>query len=201
MSDRVSIDVIPDGPYRVSKASSVRFAGERLPVDGDLYLCRCGQSSRAPYCDGTHSKVGFVGSSEARPAKPIVVWEGATVRTHFNPNTCMHVFTCQPLKALRERELAGDPEAAAEIIAVVAACPSGALSYEAKAPITPPTIPPPEVEIDILEGGEIRLQVAYDIDAEKNERQDEDRGTLCRCGLSKNKPWCDGRHKSRKDFR
>jgi hypothetical protein len=83
---------------------------------------------------------------------------------------------------------------------VVRSCPSGALSYEAKA-----DVPTPEasdtVQIDIQEGGEIRIQCGFDINVELQERQASDRATLCRCGLSKNKPWCDGRHKKRTDFR
>jgi CDGSH-type Zn-finger protein len=58
-----------------------------------------------------------------------------------------------------------------------------------------------ECDVDIMEGGEVRLQVAYDINVDALENQPGDRATLCRCGKSKNKPWCDGRHKGRKDFR
>jgi len=203
MADPINVFVIPDGPIKVTGAGSVHFCGEPVAASGDLYLCRCGESSNAPFCDGSHSRSGFSGACESSKDKEIRVWEGNTLRTFFNPNTCMHVFYCKPLKALRERELAGDASAAAEIIEVIGTCPSGALSHEVKgagAQAAPAAAVAGPV-IDIVEGGEIRLQAAYSINEPLMARQTDTRATLCRCGLSKNKPWCDGRHRKRKDFR
>ncbi len=201
MSDRVSVTVLHDGPIKISNASRLKYCGQPIETDGDVFLCRCGESSNAPFCDGSHNAAGFKGSSEARTPKDIKVWEGKTVRTFFNPNTCMHVFYCKPLKELRERELAGDASAAAEIMRVVSSCPSGALTYETKTEVAEPEAAASECDVDIMEGGEVRLLRSFEINAELQERQPDSRATLCRCGLSKNKPWCDGRHKSREDFR
>lgn len=201
MADSIVVTVTPDGPLKVSNAKTLRYCGEPLEVEGDAWLCRCGQSTNAPFCDGTHRKVGFSGTGTEREPKPITVWEGRTMRTHFNPNACMHVFSCKPLKALREAELAGDDAAAQEIMKVVGECPSGALTFERKTAPSEPEPPERACDVDIMEGGEIRLQAPFDINVELQERQPADRATLCRCGLSKNKPWCDGRHKARKDFR
>jgi hypothetical protein len=102
---------------------------------------------------------------------------------------------------LRKREEAGEAGAAEEIMRVVGACPSGALSYEIKGEIEEPVETPPESDIDIVEGGEIRVQVDFAINETLHEAQRAARATLCRCGKSKNKPWCDGRHRGRRDFR
>ena len=200
MSDRLSIVVLPDGPLKLTGARSVTFGGEPLSVGEDVYLCRCGESKNAPFCDGSHKTNGFSGACEIDEKHEVKVWEGRRLRTFFNPDACMHVFYCKPLGALREAELAGDDDAGAEIARVVGQCPSGALSWEAKAEL--PALEPGErADVAIQAGGEVRVQCAYEINEPLHERQAEDRATLCRCGLSKNKPWCDGRHRKRRDWR
>ncbi len=200
MSDAMNIFVIPDGPIKVSDAESVRFESEALEVSGDVYLCRCGDSKRGPFCDGTHKSAGFSGACERAPAGNVRVWEGQSLRTFFNADACMHVYYCKPLKELRAREEAGDAEAAAEIMKVVGTCPSGALSYEVKSDLPEPA-EVSEAVIEIIAGGEIRVRGAFKINAPLLDRMAGDKATLCRCGRSKSKPWCDGRHKGRKDFR
>lgn len=202
MPERLNVTVTPNGPLKLSHARSLKYCGEPLEVDGDVYLCRCGQTSSAPFCDGSHRTVGFDGSPEGREPKPIRVWEGRTVRTRFNPNTCMHAFYCKPLNDLRERELAGDDAAATEIMRVVGTCPSGALTWERKHPeLEVPGSPEAEADVVIMEGGEVRLTCDFEINAPLPEHMHPERATLCRCGLSRNKPWCDGRHVKRDDFR
>lgn len=202
MNKPISLTVLDNGPLKISGEDlTLNYCGEAIDVEAgkDLYVCRCGESQNPPFCDGSHSKAGFVAEPAEPATKDIHVWEGKSIRTFFNPNTCMHVFTCKPLKELRKRELEGDAEAAAEIARVVQACPSGALSYESTNVAAPAAVAGPV--IDIIEGGEVRVQQKFEINAALNERQDDARATLCRCGLSKNKPWCDGRHKKRDNFR
>jgi CDGSH-type Zn-finger protein len=61
MSTKVTI--LPNGPIKVEGDFVVQdAAGTAIPSTtkgADAYLCRCGQSSKKPFCDGTHSKVGF----------------------------------------------------------------------------------------------------------------------------------------------
>jgi CDGSH iron-sulfur domain-containing protein 3 len=58
---QVAIRVLKNGPYEVSGAPDiVDFEGNSYPSEeGPIYLCRCGNSSTKPFCDGTHKKVGF----------------------------------------------------------------------------------------------------------------------------------------------
>ena len=65
----VTITVRKDGPYLVNLAAEVRDAdGNLYPAKGaTVALCRCGASTRKPFCDGTHSKVGFRAAERAVP--------------------------------------------------------------------------------------------------------------------------------------
>ena len=68
MSEDVQVTVRPNGPYLVK--------GPFQLVDGDgndfavesgktVALCRCGASTTKPFCDGTHSKIGFDAATRA----------------------------------------------------------------------------------------------------------------------------------------
>lgn len=201
MSAPLEIKPIPNGPLAVSQAESLQFEGEVRALSGTVYLCRCGESRNAPFCDGSHNAAGF--SSEGPRPEPVAprIWEGQRLRTRFDPRVCMHVFTCKPLKALREAEvLATDDAVAIEIRAVAAACPSGALTWEEKAPLPPIEAPVHAAPIEVIPGGELRFHAPVR-GLSLDPAQPDDRLTLCRCGLSANKPLCDGRHKAKVGFR
>ena len=65
----VTIEVLENGPYIVQGAVEViDFDGQTIPVpEGrkSIALCRCGGSVEKPFCDGTHSKIGFMGAAAA----------------------------------------------------------------------------------------------------------------------------------------
>ncbi|WP_428265579.1 CDGSH iron-sulfur domain-containing protein [Haliangium sp.] len=64
MSD-VTIKIAKNGPLLISEEVEVvdMDSGDKLAIDKfPIALCRCGQSGNKPFCDGTHSKVGFDGS-------------------------------------------------------------------------------------------------------------------------------------------
>jgi CDGSH-type Zn-finger protein len=52
----------PNGPLLLEGAFEVKdAAGAVVASGGKVALCRCGQSSRKPFCDGAHRRVGFTG--------------------------------------------------------------------------------------------------------------------------------------------
>lgn len=64
----VTIEATPDGPYCVTGTIELRDAdGRTLPTKGKTWLCRCGASTKKPFCDGTHSRIGFKAAAAAVP--------------------------------------------------------------------------------------------------------------------------------------
>ncbi len=63
----VRITITENGPYRVKgPIELVDPAGNRFETIGEqVFLCRCGGSTTKPFCDGTHSKIGFIGATAA----------------------------------------------------------------------------------------------------------------------------------------
>jgi CDGSH-type Zn-finger protein len=65
----VTIEARPSGPYVVTGSIELRDTnGNVLPTQTRAVLCRCGASASKPFCDGTHSKVGFQAAAQAVPA-------------------------------------------------------------------------------------------------------------------------------------
>jgi CDGSH-type Zn-finger protein len=61
----VTIKIIENGPYRVEgEFKLVDAQGNEVPIRKPS-LCRCGGSTMKPFCDGTHSKIGFQGAIAA----------------------------------------------------------------------------------------------------------------------------------------
>ena len=69
--DEVVIKVRENGPYRVSgpvkviDADGNEFDLEPHTKNGTIVLCRCGGSTTKPFCDGTHSRLGFDAATRA----------------------------------------------------------------------------------------------------------------------------------------
>jgi|SRR4051812_46389744 CDGSH-type Zn-finger protein len=64
----VTIEARPNGPYVVTGTVELRDTnGTVLPTQARVVLCRCGASTTKPFCDGTHSKIGFQAAAQAVP--------------------------------------------------------------------------------------------------------------------------------------
>lgn len=64
----VTIEVRKNGPYIVTGPVEIKDAdGKKYPVEPRMALCRCGASTEKPFCDGTHSKIGFQAAEKAVP--------------------------------------------------------------------------------------------------------------------------------------
>ena len=62
------IEVLDNGPLKVSgEIELVDAHGNTVPTKATAFLCRCGASTKKPFCDGTHSKIGFQAAAQAVP--------------------------------------------------------------------------------------------------------------------------------------
>lgn len=68
MAEETKISTYKNGPFLVTGGTFrvVDAEGADFPVDKEtIALCRCGASTGKPFCDGTHSKVGFQAAEKA----------------------------------------------------------------------------------------------------------------------------------------
>ena len=186
-----------NGPYVVSGLGDlIDPNGKSIPTKPTVALCRCGGSSSKPFCDGTHAKIGFDDTKQPdRVPDRRKAYTGKNIIIHDNRALCSHAGFCtDSLSAvwrLHQRPWI-DPDAASagEIADVVAACPSGALT------LTPAQASPVrDAAILIVKGGPYAVTGGPSlVGADFGTGSSSERFSLCRCGASKNKPFCDGAH-------
>ncbi len=121
----------------------------------------------------------------------------------FEPRLCIHSAIC--LKALpavfdvhARPWVAPDQAGADEIAEAVRLCPSGALSYvRTQEGVESTEEPDPEPVILPLDNGPLLIHGDFAIEAEDGTPiRRVTRAALCRCGASKNKPFCDNSHRA-----
>ncbi len=62
----VTVNLYDNGPYEVSGEFQIKDGeGNEFSIEGTQYLCRCGQSSDKPFCDGSHRRAGFEDQARA----------------------------------------------------------------------------------------------------------------------------------------
>ena len=73
MSEPVTINVVPNGPLRITGNFVIKDPqGKDFGLAGrtTISLCRCGHSQNKPFCDGGHARNGFQSVVEARELPP-----------------------------------------------------------------------------------------------------------------------------------
>jgi CDGSH-type Zn-finger protein/truncated hemoglobin YjbI len=202
------VRVLLDGPYLVTNVEQfTNRLGEELPLTPQMALCRCGQSSIKPYCDGTHAQSGFSGGKDPKrvPDKRDH-YKGQQIEILDNRGICAHSGFCTDRLASvfhvgQEPFVTPSGGRLDEIIQSVRACPSGALSYamdgvEARNQVDQNR--PPSIEVS-KDGpyritGALRLVDEHSSDIPRADGSSREHFSLCRCGHSQNKPFCSGMH-------
>jgi CDGSH-type Zn-finger protein len=201
------IEPVDDGPLRYRRGDEAENRGTlqgpdrtEIQIRDSALLCRCGASDRRPFCDGSHLSVGFSSEKKWKPgAGRLVDHVGTRVTIHDNRALCAHVEYCvQELPSVFDRSKRPwiDPDGASveEIVALCRKCPSGALSCTVDGVLyrnhddRPPTVIASREGPYFVEGG---VEI---VGEERSEGASSEHCTLCRCGESRNKPLCDGKH-------
>jgi CDGSH-type Zn-finger protein/truncated hemoglobin YjbI len=203
-----TIQVQPNGPYLVTNPGRLcSWLGVDMATMPQMALCRCGESSSKPVCDGSHASSGFTGDKDpSRVPDRRDSYVGEQVTIHDNRGLCAHSGFCTDRLATVFR-LDENPFVAPsggrmdEIIRAVRACPSGALSFslggtEARDQVDQAREP----AIEVSRHGPYRITGAiplHDGDGTplaRNTGASLEHYSLCRCGHSQNKPFCSGMH-------
>jgi CDGSH-type Zn-finger protein len=220
-SGKMKIVVSKDGPYIVSghvplniqtitpnreKFSWDWTKGKSFQTGQEYSLCRCGHSNNKPFCDNSHLKVKFDGTERAtrRPyVRQAEVSDGPTLRLSDAQDLCAFARFCDPGGQIWSLiEQTDNPEARKLVIREANHCPAGRLvvhdkktGNEIEHKLTP--------SIGVVEdpalncSGPLWVQGGIRVEsADGTPYEVRNRVTLCRCGASINKPFCNGSHAS-----
>jgi CDGSH-type Zn-finger protein len=212
------ITVTPNGPYRVTGSVplvrrtiisddedfSVEWGeGEPYPTEAAYDLCRCGGSKTAPFCDKTCEANGFDGTETASRKRYLDQAEeevGPALILTDAEDLCAYARFCDPGGQIWNLVQEQDDASIALAIREGKLCPSGRLvtwDRETRTPNEEGYEPSIGVVQDPTEGCSGPLAVRGGIPviaADGFEYEVRNRQTLCRCGQSENKPFCNGSH-------
>lgn len=213
------VEVTENGPYAVSggvplvrveivtneQGESVGWREtERIEADESYLLCRCGASAAKPFCDFSHVPVGFDGTETADRDSYLeqsVSIESSGVELRDARRLCAEARHCDRAGGLwnlvRECD---DPEKRALAEEIASLCPSG--RYVAVDQDTGHVHEPDhEPSIALVEDPQLGVSGPLWVRggvcvtaADGTPYEVRNRVTLCRCGSSANKPFCDGSH-------
>ncbi|HXC16556.1 MAG TPA: CDGSH iron-sulfur domain-containing protein [Holophagaceae bacterium] len=213
------VKITRNGPYLVegglplakeiigtdAHGESVKWVpGEKYPDQDRYALCRCGHSAKKPFCDGSHAKVGFDGTETASRdpyLEQATVTEGPVMSLTDVEGLCAFARFCDPHGQVWNQVNETDrPEARAHFVRQTCDCPSGRLvawdnaTGKAEEPAFEPSIRLIEDPANKCAGPVWLRGGVQVVGADGFEYEVRNRVTLCRCGASQNKPFCDGSH-------
>lgn len=213
------IKVTKNGPYLVhggpplalqtietdDKGDSLKWRPGRSFDVTDVYaLCRCGRSANKPFCDGTHAKINFDGTETASRepfATQAIHFDGPTMLLEDVRPLCAYARFCDRAGTIWRLIERTDDKTTRQVVADEAArCPSGRLVVRDRQ--THKVVEQKfEQSVGLVEdpaqncSGPIWVRGGIRIEsAEGTSYEVRNRVTLCRCGASQNKPFCDGTH-------
>lgn len=224
MSGKIEIKVTENGPYQVKGAESLTIKtitaneqGEswsytdgktfKLEPNGS-YLCRCGHSAHKPFCDGTHAKVHFNGTETASHVPYLQAADeqaGPLAILTDQENLCAYGRFCDARGQIWNLAVSDSADDVKMAMREASLCPSGRLKVwdlDTKKQLNEE---PTSQELAILEDPQVQSSAAIwarggiEVTSAKGSTYEvRERMTLCRCGHSSNKPFCDGSHASAK---
>jgi len=213
---KCKIKILECGPYLVtgnvplsekiivSEGKLKKFKnGRKLPQAEEYALCRCGRSKNAPFCDSSHEKVGFIGIEYASTEKfedRAELIEGPELDL-LDDNRCAFARFChrEDGDAWGLTKNSDNPKYREEAIIAASECPAGRLvAYDKTGKAIEPKYEPSiEILQDVEKEASGPIFVKGNIPIESSEGHTyelRNRVTLCRCGGSRNSPFCDATH-------
>jgi CDGSH-type Zn-finger protein len=199
MPRKITISTAKNGPLIVKGLSQITEANGNIfyVKKPAVALCRCGASKNKPFCDGSHGRIGWTDEKlEGRQPRRKDSYAGKTITIHDDRGICSHAGFCTDglPKVFRmgvEPWIDPDAETAGKIIETIRKCPSGALSYSVDGELFDSFSDKPEVQI--TRDGPYFVKGFIELKSD-DKPASEEHFALCRCGKSKNKPFCDGQH-------
>ncbi|TDR22361.1 glutamate synthase-related protein [Marinicella litoralis] len=193
-NNKITITPLKNGPLRVENLNDFAGADGEIKTTQTMALCRCGQSKNKPFCDGSHVEAGFIDERGENKDDKRLVFKGDPITIYENVAICSHAGYCPSGKPDKWRpKTAHGGFTDFELIEKIRKCPSGALSYahgdteyrDQKRP----------AKVTVAKDGPFNIVGGIELrNTQWGEGASKEHYSLCRCGASKMKPFCDGSH-------
>ncbi|MDD7648936.1 CDGSH iron-sulfur domain-containing protein [Cloacibacillus porcorum] len=208
------ITILKDGPYEVTGGvplnemrivpnergeSAAWMKTREYPLQESYHLCRCGHSKNKPFCDGTHAKIHFDGTETAENIpydESCEIYEGDGMTLMDKRELCAFARFCDPNGQVWG--LIEDRKNVDLAVEEACNCPAGRLTVVIDGEKAEAELPQ---EISLIDDhpkgkrGPIWVRGGIPVIGSDGTRYEvRNRVTLCRCGQSRNKPFCDASH-------